>query len=97
MPISTCYLVPPLYVQRVYANAGEKLWQLPLEDDYWENCKSPIADMSNIGGRFGGAITAALFLKEYVDTEKVPLLKPLCHMCSASYLRGGSASTCLLT
>ncbi|DBA70641.1 TPA: hypothetical protein ACH3X2_012024 [Trebouxia sp. C0005] len=54
------------------SKSGEKLWQLPLEDDYWENCKSPIADMTNIGGRFGGAITAALFLKEYVDSEKIP-------------------------
>lgn len=54
------------------SKSGEKLWQLPLEDDYWENCKSPIADMTNIGGRFGGAITAALFLKEYVDFEKIP-------------------------
>lgn len=53
------------------ACAGEKLWQLPLEEEYWELCKSPIADMSNIGGRFGGSITAALFLKQYVDFEKV--------------------------
>ena len=53
------------------SSAGEKLWQLPLEDDYWELCKSPIADMTNVGGRFGGSITAALFLKQYVDTEKV--------------------------
>lgn len=53
-------------------DAGEKLWQLPLEDDYVEAFNSPIADMANVGKtRFGGAITAALFLKEYVDTEKV--------------------------
>lgn len=44
---------------------------MPIEDDYWEECKSPIADMTNLGGRFGGAIAAALFLKQYVDTEKV--------------------------
>ena len=44
---------------------------MPVEDDYWDLCKSPIADMTNLGGRFGGAITAALFLKQYVDTEKV--------------------------
>lgn len=75
---------PAIAFYRALAIAGEKLWQLPLEDDYWENCKSPIADMSNIGGRFGGAITAALFLKEYVDTEKVLLLKPLGCKCSAS-------------
>jgi hypothetical protein len=42
-----------------------------MEDDYWENCKSPIADMTNMGGRFGGAITAAFFPQEYFDFEKV--------------------------
>lgn len=34
--------------------------------------KSPIADMKNTGGRTGGAITAALFLRKFVDTDKVP-------------------------
>lgn len=42
-----------------------------MEDAYWEQMKSAIADMKNTGGRQGGAITAALFLREYVDTEKV--------------------------
>jgi leucyl aminopeptidase len=45
---------------------GEKLWPLPLEDDYWDLIKSDVADMKNSGGRYGGAITAALFLKEFV-------------------------------
>ncbi|KAL9242484.1 hypothetical protein vseg_016477 [Gypsophila vaccaria] len=49
---------------------GEKLWRMPLEDSYWESMKSGVADMVNTGGRQGGAITAALFLKQYVD-EKV--------------------------
>ena len=53
------------------ACAGEKIWRMPMEDSYWEQMKSPIADMKNTGGRMGGAITAALFLREYVDTEKV--------------------------
>ena len=43
---------------------------MPMEESYWEQMKSPIADMKNTGGRMGGAITAALFLKEYVDTDK---------------------------
>jgi leucyl aminopeptidase len=47
--------------------AGEKLWPLPLEDDYMDMIKSHIADMKNSGGRWGGAITAALFLREFVD------------------------------
>ncbi|XP_057428792.1 leucine aminopeptidase 1-like [Lotus japonicus] len=50
--------------------SGEKLWRMPLEDSYWESMKSGVADMVNTGGRQGGAITAALFLKQFVD-EKV--------------------------
>jgi len=46
---------------------GEKLWQLPLEQEYKEDIKSKIADLRNIGGRYAGAITAALFLNEFVD------------------------------
>lgn len=53
--------------------AGEKLWRMPLEDSYWETMKSSVADMLNTGGRAGGAITAALFLKQFVD-EKVQWL-----------------------
>ncbi|KAG6670730.1 hypothetical protein I3843_15G146100 [Carya illinoinensis] len=49
---------------------GEKLWRMPLEEGYWESMKSGVADMVNTGGRPGGAITAALFLKQFVD-EKV--------------------------
>jgi leucyl aminopeptidase len=44
--------------------AGEKLWRLPLEESYWESMKSGVADMVNTGGRQGGSITAALFLKQ---------------------------------
>ncbi|KAH0461379.1 hypothetical protein IEQ34_008954 [Dendrobium chrysotoxum] len=49
---------------------GEKFWRLPLEDSYWESMKSSVADMVNSGGRQGGAILAALFLKQFVN-EKV--------------------------
>jgi len=45
---------------------GEKLWQLPLPDEYRELNKSDVADIKNSGGRYGGAITAALFLQEFV-------------------------------
>ncbi|KAG6556541.1 hypothetical protein Mapa_001480 [Marchantia paleacea] len=48
-------------------SAGEKLWRMPMEDSYWEMMKSSIADMVNTGGRPGGSITAALFLKQFVD------------------------------
>lgn len=43
--------------------SGEKIWRMPLEESYWEMMKSGVADMVNTGGRQGGAITAALFLK----------------------------------
>lgn len=46
--------------------AGEKLWQLPLVKEYKELIKSSVADMKNIGGAHGGAITAALILEEFV-------------------------------
>jgi leucyl aminopeptidase len=48
------------------AKAGEKLWQMPLEEPYFDKMKSVVADMKNIGGRAGGSITAALFLKQFV-------------------------------
>ena len=45
---------------------GEDLWQLPMFDSYNELLKSDIADCKNIGGRWGGAITAAKFLEKFV-------------------------------
>ena len=45
--------------------AGERVWQLPLIDEYREHLKSDVADMNNVGPRGGGAITAGLFLKEF--------------------------------
>ena len=47
--------------------AGEKMWRLPLDDEYKENLKSNIADIVNSGGRQGGAIAAAMFLKEFAE------------------------------
>ena len=46
---------------------GERLWRLPLWDEYKDLIRSEWADMKNSGGRWGGAITAAVFLKEFVD------------------------------
>jgi leucyl aminopeptidase len=48
--------------------AGEKVWQLPLFDEYREQIKSEIADIKNTGGRKAGSATAAWFLAEFVDT-----------------------------
>ncbi len=47
--------------------AGEKAWQMPMDDDYKEYLKSAFADLPNIGGRYGGSITAAWFLREFAD------------------------------
>jgi leucyl aminopeptidase len=47
--------------------AGEPGWQLPMWDDYRELIKSDVADVKNSGGRPAGTISAALFLKEFVD------------------------------
>ena len=52
---------------RSAGESGEKLWQLPLVKEYREQIKSSVADMKNIGGSHGGAITAALILQEFVD------------------------------
>jgi len=46
--------------------AGEAVWQLPLYAEYREHIKSDVADIKNTGIRWGGAITAALFLQEFV-------------------------------
>jgi leucyl aminopeptidase len=46
---------------------GERMWVLPLEDDYKDYLKSAFADLANVGGRWGGAITAAMFLKEFAE------------------------------
>ncbi|MBE9168875.1 leucyl aminopeptidase [Pleurocapsales cyanobacterium LEGE 06147] len=54
--------------------AGEKFWQMPMEEKYFEGMKSQIADMKNTGPRAGGSITAALFLKQFIkDTPWVHL------------------------
>lgn len=47
----------------------ERLWRLPLWDDYKENIRSDWADFKNTGGRNGGSINGAIFLKEFVDPK----------------------------
>jgi leucyl aminopeptidase len=46
--------------------SGERVWRLPLDDDYKEQLKSNVADLKNVGGKWGGAITAAKFLEQFV-------------------------------
>ncbi|MCX6539376.1 MAG: leucyl aminopeptidase [Acidobacteria bacterium] len=52
-------------VQRTAARAGDRTWLMPIFEDYREQLRSDIADITNVGGRPAGAITAAVFLKEF--------------------------------
>jgi leucyl aminopeptidase len=65
------------FTSRVLAcakSAGEKMWHMPLDDDYRDQIKSTIADIQNVGGRGAGASTAAWFLREFTgDTPWVHL------------------------
>ena len=47
--------------------AGEKMWHMPLDDEYRDQLKTVYADIQNIGGRWGGACSAAMFLKEFAE------------------------------
>jgi len=56
------------------AEAGELIWQMPMHEQYKEQIKSDVADIKNVGGKYGGAITAAQFLAEFAgDTPWVHL------------------------
>ena len=47
---------------------GERVWRLPLHDDFKEQLKSSVADLKNVGGKWGGAVTAAKFLEQFVGS-----------------------------
>lgn len=55
-------------LERAAALAGEQMWRLPLAEDQRDQLKSDIADLKHTGERWGGAITAALFLREFVGS-----------------------------
>ena len=52
-------------IQQAADSAGERVWELPLYEDYTDQLKSEMADLVNIGGRAGGACTAAAFLRAF--------------------------------
>jgi leucyl aminopeptidase len=52
-------------VLKAAERTGERMWQMPMPEEYKEQNKSAIADIKNTGNRYGGAITAALFLAEF--------------------------------
>ncbi|MBI4821112.1 MAG: leucyl aminopeptidase [Deltaproteobacteria bacterium] len=55
-----------------WSASGEAFWRMPLDVDLREQLKSDVADLKNLGDRFGGAITAALFLREFVEGPIAP-------------------------
>jgi leucyl aminopeptidase len=57
-------------LEDVSKKTGDKMWRMPLEKEYNEQLDSKIADIKNCGTRYGGAITAALFLQHFVDKKK---------------------------
>lgn len=71
---------------RAGEESGEPGWELPLWEGYRRNIESTIADVKNIGPRYGGAITAALFLNEFVEGT------PWAHLdvAGTAFVEGGS-------
>jgi leucyl aminopeptidase len=61
-------------LQRAAEVSGERFWRLPLDGDYRKEIESQIADIKNVGSRWGGAVTAAKFLQEFVGEL------PWCHI-----------------
>ncbi|MBA2273946.1 MAG: leucyl aminopeptidase [Actinobacteria bacterium] len=66
---------------------GERTWQMPLLDDYVSELESEVADIKHIGGRYGGSILAALFLRKFVGKDI-----PWAHLDIAGTARSDSAS-----
>ncbi len=57
-------------LEKAARDSGESVWHLPTGDEYTEEIKSKIADLKNIGSRWGGACTAAAFLQQFVGAAK---------------------------
>ena len=54
-------------IEKSSERTGDRVWRLPLYDDYFDEIKTNFADIQNIGGRYGGAITAAAFLAKFTE------------------------------
>jgi len=57
-------------LQKAAVESGEKAWHMPCGDEYAKEMKSKIADLRNIGSKWGGACTAAAFLRQFVSEAK---------------------------
>ena len=84
------------------ASLGEKMWQLPLDEDYCDQMRSDIADIKNTPtSRYGGAITAALFLKTFVADEypwiHLDIAGPAFYESEHGYMRKGATGAVVRT
>jgi leucyl aminopeptidase len=75
-------------VQTAGEVTGERVWPLPLFDEYTEQIRGDVADIKNSGGRYGGALTAGAFLKEFADYPWVHL-----DIAGTAYGKNGNAYT----
>ncbi|HOL89542.1 MAG TPA: leucyl aminopeptidase [Anaerohalosphaeraceae bacterium] len=57
-------------IEKASRKTGERVWRLPCDDEYVEAMKSQIADLKNVGGKWGGACTAAAFLSQFVGKAR---------------------------
>lgn len=57
-------------LQKAAEDSGEKVWPMPSSDEYAQEIKSKIADLQNIGSKWGGACTAAAFLRQFIGDAK---------------------------
>jgi leucyl aminopeptidase len=57
-------------LQRAAEDSGENVWPMPSGDEYAQETKGKIADLKNIGSKWGGACTAAAFLRQFVGNAK---------------------------
>jgi leucyl aminopeptidase len=57
-------------LEKAAEQSGEKVWPMPSGDEYAEEMKSKIADLRNTGSKWGGACTAAAFLRQFVGDAK---------------------------
>jgi leucyl aminopeptidase len=56
-------------LEAAWLRSGERFWRMPIDAEMREELKSEVADIKNLGERFGGAISAAVFLREFVGPE----------------------------
>ncbi len=87
-------------IESAFERAGEDAWRMPMNKRLKKLLKSPIADMKNVGSRWGGAITAGLFLSNFV--EKAPfahldIAGPAFHTGEVGHLPKGGTGVAVTT